>query len=266
MNQLEKKMVELLTNLRENYNVIGLKNEFEGEGSRLADFIRLKEIGELSGLGISLKIGGCEAITDMRLAQTVGVKNIVAPMVESPFALKKFVQSFHGVFPPGEGEGVTMAINVESAVGCANFDKMMELPEFVEVTSVNIGSKDLALSMGLGIMDVNDQKVFDACCDIFRKLKKRHPGCRGVLGGVNGKSMPRLLEYEPGMIDSYQTRKVSFRFTGEVGENAKEGLIKAYEFEQLWYECKRARYTKIASEDDKYVQRIQNNLAILRQN
>ena len=44
VNELERKMVEQLQDLRENHHVIGVKAEFEAEGTRLEEAMRLKEV------------------------------------------------------------------------------------------------------------------------------------------------------------------------------------------------------------------------------
>ena len=98
MNSNEKKLVKILEDLKENYGVFGIKAEFEAEGTRIEEGIRLKEIISAAGLGLTLKIGGCEAIRDMYDARIIGVDKIVAPMIETPFALKKFTESFLKVF------------------------------------------------------------------------------------------------------------------------------------------------------------------------
>ena len=73
MNSLEKEMVEVLTDLRDNYGAVDVKAEFESEGARLNELMRLKEIASRCGMGIVLKIGGPEAIRDIFDAMTLGV-------------------------------------------------------------------------------------------------------------------------------------------------------------------------------------------------
>ena len=77
-------MVEQLQDLRENHHVNGVKAEFEAEGTRLEEAMRLKEVVSAAGLGLTIKIGGCEALRDMYEARVIGVERIVGPMVESP--------------------------------------------------------------------------------------------------------------------------------------------------------------------------------------
>lgn len=99
MNALEHKMVETLIDLKENYHVIGIKAEFEAEGTRMEEALRLKEVVTKAGLDLTIKIGGGEAIKDMYDARSIGVKRIVAPMIETPYALKKFLHATRLVFP-----------------------------------------------------------------------------------------------------------------------------------------------------------------------
>ena len=83
MNELERKMVLQLQDLRENHHVIGVKAEFEAEGTRLEEAMRLKEVVIAAGLGLTMKVGGCEALRDMYEARVIGVERVVGPMIES---------------------------------------------------------------------------------------------------------------------------------------------------------------------------------------
>ena len=83
MNSLENKMVKLLLDLKKNHKVVELKAEFETEAVRMNELMRLKEVADRAGLGLVIKIGGTEAITDMFEAQHIGVTGLIAPMIES---------------------------------------------------------------------------------------------------------------------------------------------------------------------------------------
>src|SRR5436305_9991202 len=91
MNALERQMVERLSELKANYHVTGVKAEFEAEGTRMEEAMRLKDVSAQAGVGLNIKIGGCEAIKDMYDSTSLGVQRIIAPMVETPYALHKFL-------------------------------------------------------------------------------------------------------------------------------------------------------------------------------
>ena len=68
------------------YGVFEIKAEYENEGSRQTELMRLKDLTEKLDLPIIIKIGGVEAITDIYMALSLGVKGIIAPMAETAFA------------------------------------------------------------------------------------------------------------------------------------------------------------------------------------
>ena len=121
MNALENKMLDVLKDLKEHNHVIGVKAEFEAEGTRIEEALRLKEVVTKAGLELTIKIGGCEAIKDMYDARAIGVTNLVAPMIESPYALKKYLLSVKNTFPQDERKDISFLINIETVNGYKSF-------------------------------------------------------------------------------------------------------------------------------------------------
>jgi len=159
MNQLEKKMVDRLIDLKENHYVIGVKAEFEAEGTRLEEAMRLKEVSLTAGLSLTLKIGGCEAIRDMFEGADLGSAHVVAPMVETPYALKKYLGAVKQAFSEDQRNDMDFLINLETITACNNFDEMLKLPDLGLLNGIVLGRVDLTGSMNLSREDINSDKV-----------------------------------------------------------------------------------------------------------
>jgi len=247
MNLLERRMLDALKDLKENHHVIGIKAEFEAEGTRMEEAMRLKEVCMKSDLGITLKIGGCEAIKDMYESRVIGVERIVAPMVETAYALKKFLDATKLVFPKDEREDLKFAVNIETIDACKNFSKMLELSNIGILDGVVMGRVDLTGSMGLTREDINTQIVLDTTRELFTKAKEKGLEC-AVGGGVSAASLPFIKELG-NLIDRYETRKVIFQCPAALGDKPDAGILKAVGFELMWLKNKRDFYGLIFEED-----------------
>lgn len=255
MNTLENKMLSVLKDLKENHNVIGVKAEFEAEGTRIEEALRLKEVVTKAGLELTIKIGGCEAIKDMYDARAIGVTNLVAPMIESSYALKKFLLSAKNSFSEDEREDIAFLINIETIDGYRNFDKMLELPEAKELNGIVLGRVDMTGSLGLGRDDVNAEEIFKIAKDIFTKAKKRSLRCI-VGGGIAKEALPFLRKLQ-GLLDRYETRKVIFKCPDALNDDAEKGILKAVGFELMWLKNKRDFYGMIYNEDKQRIDMLQ---------
>lgn len=257
MNNLERKMVEVLQDLKENHHVCGIKAEFEAEGTRIEEAMRLKEVITVAGLGLTMKIGGCEAIRDMYEARILGVDRIVAPMVETPYALKKYLKAVEIVFPPEEREHIDVAVNIETLAGCKCFDAMLELPEIHLLNGVVMGRVDLTGSMGLDRDQINTDVVFDITNDLFTKAKAKGLEC-AVGGGVGKEAIPFFHRLKPGLLDRYETRKLIFKSPDALNDEPEKGILKAVGFELLWLKNKRDFYGMIFNEDKTRIQMLES--------
>ena len=253
MNILERKMSDILKDLKTNHHVVGIKAEFEAEGTRMEEAIRLKEVVASAGLDLTIKVGGCEALKDMYDAKVIGVSRIVGPMIETPYALSKFVSSMNLAFPAEHGDKVDFLINIETETGYKNLDAMLACQAMKSIKGVVVGRVDMTGSLGLTREDINCEQIFEITKDILEKCHKQGIECV-IGGGVSAHSLPFFKRLPKGTLSRYETRKVIFQAPAAVEDpNAHIGILKAVGFELMWLKNKRDFYGSIHMEDDKRI-------------
>lgn len=250
-------MIDVLLDLKENHNVIGVKAEFESEGTRMEEALRLKDVISRAGLDLTIKIGGCEAIKDLYDARSIGVSRIVAPMIESSYALKKFLEAVKLSFPDEERKDVSFLINIETIVGYQNFEEMLALKEINQLSGIVLGRGDLACSLGMTRNEINDNRVFTIANDVLIRAKKNNMETV-IGGGVSAESLPFFRNLAKNCLDKYETRKVLFACPEVIPEDAYKGILKAVGFELMWLKNKRDFYGLIYNEDKARIETLQS--------
>lgn len=259
MNQMELRMVDMLRELREGYAVAGVKAEFEAEGTRTEELMRLKEVCLCADVALTLKIGGCEAVRDMYDARSIGVDFLVAPMIESPFALSKYLRDVERVFPEDEQAEIDFLVNIETLKAAENFRSMLRVPEIRLLDGIVVGRVDLVGSMGMDRSSVNSERIFSITVDLLKEAHDRGLSC--VVGGaISLESLPFLRSVPQGLMARFETRKVCFSCPRALGEDAEAGIRRAVAFELLWLKNKRDYYKSISREDEKRIAMLEERL------
>lgn len=250
MNLLEKKMLNALIDLKENHHVLGVKAEFEAERTRIEEALRLKEVVTRAGLDLTIKIGGCEALKDMYDARTIGVNAIVAPMIESPYAMRKFIQSTKMAFSKEEREETDFFINVETITGYKCVEEMLNLPEARDLTGIILGRVDMTGSMGMSRKEIDSEEIFEIANNIAIQTSKYNK--KFVIGGgVSAHSLPFFKKLPINSLHKFTTRKIIFDAQKTLSDlNAGKGILKAVGFELMWLKNKRDFYGMIYNEDN----------------
>lgn len=125
----------------------------------------------MAGLGLAIKVGGCEAIKDMFEASSLGVSAIIAPMVETRYALKKFLGAIDIAFTSEQQEDVEFFINIETITSCRQFDDMLTLPNLAKLDGVVIGRVDLTGSLDLDRSAVDGAEILALATEVAAKAK-----------------------------------------------------------------------------------------------
>jgi hypothetical protein len=256
MNREEQRMLDSLVELKEVYGVYGIKAEFEAEGARMDELINLRELILRADLKFVTKIGGCEAVHDMQQCRLLGATGIMAPMIETPFAMSKFVSAAHRVYGD-EIDTVEWIINAETKTCLSNYEEILEQGKGV-LNAVTVGRSDLSASMGIDRKDIESQPVFDAT----RKLLQmsRNAGHTTNFGGNIGKESIPFIMGMSDVADRFETRKVIITMDKNE-DKLRKAIHKALNFELLWLLNKKSYYTRLSVEDEMRIERMQNQLS-----
>ena len=256
MNFLEKKMFEILVNLRDNFAVKGIKAEFEAEGTRIDELLRLVDLVKKANLKLGIKIGGCEAMKDLMEVKQIGTDYVIAPMIETDYALKKFIDSKNKIFDEYEKSNCDFLINIETIQGFKNLQKIIEINNSYKnngIKGIVFGRVDFSLSNGLSRDDINSENVTNYVIEVAKVCKNNNLELV-VGGGISIDSINVLNEIKKIHLTRFETRKVIFSKDSLDIKDLDKGMIQAVHFELLWLENKKTYYGNIYKEDDKRIE------------
>lgn len=261
MNTLEESMVKLLEDLRKNYGVVELKAEFETEAARMNELMRLKEVASRAGLGLVIKIGGPEAISNMFDAQHIGISGLIAPMIESPYAMTKYVEAVNKYFSEDLKKKIHFGVNIETFQGYQNLKEILNVKLIHLVDTITLGRVDMTGSLGLSRSDINSSQIYQIAVSIFTLAKKK--GMRTTMGGgIAVEAIPFVKNLAAKkLLDRFETRKIVFNVPEKFTKTNK-AIVKANEFELLWLENKRNYYSSIYHEDDSRIEMLQKRVVV----
>tara|TARA_B110000238_G_C16135309_1_gene443380 strand:+ start:3217 stop:3999 length:783 start_codon:yes stop_codon:yes gene_type:complete len=259
MNKLERQMIDILKCLKNDFGAIEVKSEFEAEGSRIEEMMRLKDVTSNLDLPLILKIGGVEALTDVYNGLIIGVNTIIAPMAESKFAVKKYLDMVSNYIALDNQEDLNFFINIETKLASENFEEILSLDNISKLDGVTIGRHDLVNSMGLTSDQIETSEDLNDIVLKTLKLCKKNNLKTGIGGKITAKSIPRLKIYiKQALLDKYETRKIVFSSDGI--DNAGDAINKALEFELLWLLSKKRYYSGVSKQDDERITQLNERI------
>lgn len=154
--------------LHSQHGLISLKAGTEWEDMDYQEIQWLYELGEKK-LPILVKVAGPEAKVDLRHLQTIGVTGLLGPMIESSYAMEKFVSIAQAHYKSAAILPPMLAVNIETIHAHDQLDTLINSPTFKDIEMVVIGRLDLSLSMGIN--GVDDPKVLDVTQNIVNKVR-----------------------------------------------------------------------------------------------
>lgn len=237
-----KKLISSLSQLNKDYNIVGVKQSTEDEGALHNDILLMRRITELCGLKLSVKIGGCEAKSDINFCKNINTNGIVAPMVESKFALQKFTESVIHL------KNISFYINIESKTAYKNLNTILDSPASKMLSGVVIGRSDLTKSYGYGKDSVDSLQMHDIVYDILKKCKNYN--ILTLMGGnISSKSGNFIKKmYKEKLLDYIETRNVIIGLNDINIKNISPIIKSSLLFESEWLQYKANYYNEIGKE------------------
>lgn len=178
LNIYQTNLIQNLKNCMESYAFCGLKGGTETEDM---DFIELEALHEIATKTIPLKvkIGGVEARTDIRFCHQIGIDSILAPMVESEYGLRNFIDTMKKLIPPADYTAIKKSINLETITGYRNLLEIADSQAFADLENITAARSDLSASMNL---TPDDAEVMRVTRQIVKMAEER--GKKTCVGGT----------------------------------------------------------------------------------
>jgi hypothetical protein len=230
MYKTENSLFQQLAILKKSYNVQGIKAEFEAEGSSYRDVNRLSRICSKLEIKLFLKIGGPEAIRDIKDSLELGVSGLIAPMIESKFAAKKFIDAYRKIY---QDMPIHTSLNIETKAGVENIKEIIDFAAG-SIDNITIGRSDLTGSFFNE--NLNNDSSF-----IFQLIEKIAPVIHAnkmsltVGGKVTSETIKKIKRDFPSLKDlilKLETRKVMF-YTSDLFDR-EDSIRQALKFEELY--------------------------------
>jgi hypothetical protein len=223
------------------------------------------EIARKADLKIGLKIGGCEAMRDLIESKQFGVEYIIAPMVETPYALSKFIAAKNHVYTPEELQDTDFLFNLETLTTFKSIPEMAQMAVAGGLTGIVFGRVDFVASHGWGREQVNADGTLKYCRETAQICQDN--GLDLVVGGgVSVDAIPFLSQVRNINLSRFETRKIIFSSDALDTQAIEQGLRNAVHFELLWLQNKRDYHGFIHREDNARIEMLEQRWQVLSQN
>lgn len=233
--RIEDQLKDQTKKLKDEFGIIGIKAEFEAEGSSYDDILRLRHLTNQNNLLLHVKIGGVEAIRDIIDCLEISVDGIIGPMVESSFGAKKFVNSLEKL---EVSDFFHTSINIETKNGVLELEDIFEMIGN-SIHNITIGRSDLSGSYMDKSITANSSFIAKKVLYIAELAKKY--GYSVTMGGtVNIKTLEVFEKHQDlkKFLDKVETRKVMIPVQNFIDKpNVLDESIK---FEELYVLTKKS--------------------------
>ncbi|MDW7976193.1 MAG: aldolase [Leptospiraceae bacterium] len=219
---MRKKLIELTS-----IGLYALKTGTEVEDMNFEEIQFLREISK-DIVPLYVKIGGPEARNDIRFLLSIGVDCIIAPMIESPYALKNFIKTIKELQEQHE-RTCKAGINIETITGYMQLNGILNSEYIKDIHQITAARTDLSGSLEL---HPDDQRVIEICKEIILNTKKKNI-TTSLGGAIHPKIISVLVQEIPS--DFINTRHLIIKREALL-KNSSAILARHLEFELFLYE------------------------------
>lgn len=226
---IERKVYEQLIKLKNEFGLEGIKAEFEAEGSTLKDIMRLRRLTSKADVKLFLKIGGVEAVRDIKDSLELGVDGLVAPMVETKFGVKKFVDAYKSIYKDCR---IHLSINIETRNAIEEIDDILDYAKD-NIDNITLGRTDLSSSYFESEITPDSNFILQLLKEVGSKVHKK--GLTFTVGGSISNLTVEILKQNPSRIEyvsKLETRKVIL--SRDVVMENKGAIREMLKFEELY--------------------------------
>jgi len=219
-----------LTDLKNQYGFVSIKSGTETEDMGETEIALLASICH-GILPLGVKIGGPEARNDLRICQRIGIHAISAPMIESEYALRNFIQTMKNLYTPSDYLRIKKSINLETITGYRNLFDIFDSADFEEIDQITAARSDLSASMN---KTPDDKEVTRVAKNIVKEAKERKK-LTSVGGTITKSNLSMIIgEIEPDFVNSrhvmIEVKKAAEVGPAEVAECMLIFEMELYEF------------------------------------
>jgi hypothetical protein len=187
-------------------------------------------------------------------------------MVETPYALSKYVAAKNLVYLDEERSDTDFLFNIETFTGFNNREQLSNealVPNGVQ--GMVFGRVDYSGSLGLSRDAINDDRITEDILSVAELCKMS--GLDLVVGGgVSKDSIDCLRRIAKVHLTRFETRKIVFNGSAINSSTIDSGLLNAVHFELLWLLNKQSYYATIAAEDNKRIDMLEKRWKVLNPN
>lgn len=228
--------------------IISLKGEFEAEGLSRDSVAAEAAFAARNNMPYLVKIGGCEAKSDMRFLMMQGIRSIVAPMIESAFAMQKY----QDMLPDGAFDHIGVTIETVGAV--ERIEAILDAGK--KLTEVTVGRTDLTASHGGS--DVNSEATVAMVKTVARAAARR--GLPTTMGGSINANTIKLLRNDGELrelVTCVETRKCVMTVDSFLEDGALE---QAFAVEGALLDMQLAHYGSLGEAANDRIQKLSARL------